>query len=385
MRRWIYAHRYVTGDPGAIERALLQDTAALFRQATDSPAERPAADGSTSLVLQSRIAGLALTKQVRVTTGVAHRAGSRVVLPITSHADPVRRGFPAFSGTLELETLDRRCTLLSLIGSAAPPLGPIGAVADATVLRDVARSTADAVVRRLADVLAASAGAPAASAPATSAPGAPLTVADVMSTDPLVLDEDLRLRTAALMLFHADVSGAPVVDAAGRLVGVLTEADLLAKEAVAEPGFSHAAVEEERRRTSQTAGEACSRPARTTVPGALLGEVARRMLDEGVRRYVVVDGGGIAGIVSRHDVLRALIRAEVDIELAVLAAVRAHGGDGVAVSVAHGEVSLSGTVGLRSAAARMSEDARGVDGVMTVDAAGLRWEVDDLLPGFAML
>jgi CBS domain-containing protein len=386
MKRWVYAHRYVTGPPVELERTLLHRSMALLRAATDSPEGAPTADGSFLLALRSKLVGLEVAKMVRVSTGVAHRAGGRVILPVRWHADPVKHGFPTFDGVLELEPLDARRAQLSLIGSYRVPLGPVGALADAVLLRNVGQATADTIIGALAEQLTKATGLASASEHvAGPRAGEPIRVADVMTADPLMIDASFPLRTAALMLFHAQVSGAPVVSTSGELVGVLSEADLLAKEATMNWGFGRRALEENRRREGRTAGEVCSTPAKTTVPDARLAEVARRMLDEDVNRLVVIDEGRVAGIVTRHDVLAALIREDADIEAAVRKVVRTHAGPGVRVSVLWGEVTLTGVTEFRSSVTRLLEVLHDVEGVMTVDAAEVTWEIDDAFPPLARI
>lgn len=380
MRRWLYGYRYVVGTPATLEEVLLHRSMDLLRAATGSEAGSPAADGSCVVELRSTVAGVEMAKKVRVATGVAHRVGNRVILPLTWHADGGPQAFPAFEGSLELEDLDEHTAQLTLVGSYRAPLGPIGAVADAVLLRTVGQATADALVGRLADELGRAAGDPRPEHVAGPRVGAPLEVGDVMTSDPMVIDAELPLRTAALLLFHWEVSAAPVVTATGELVGVLSEGDLLVKEATRSSGFDRRSRREDPRRAAHTAGEACTRPARTTVPGALLTHAARAMLDEDVNRLVVVDGGRIAGIVSRHDVLAALLRADADIELAVRRVVAMHAGSGVDVAVEWGAVTLSGSTELRSAARRLPAVVGDVDGVMTVDAE-VEWDFDDeMLP-----
>ncbi len=69
--------------------------------------------------------------------------------------------------------------------------------------------------------------------PASPSPREPaaLSAADIMSVDPVTLRPDMPLRAAAQLLYEADFSGAPVVDDGGELIGVLSEHDLLGKEA----------------------------------------------------------------------------------------------------------------------------------------------------------
>jgi CBS domain-containing protein len=383
--RWVYANRYVAGAPEVLAETLLAQAAELLCEATASEPEGPAADGSHVVDLHARLAGRDVHKRVRVTVGVAHRHGDRVVLPISWHADPGRLLFPAFTGSLELEPLDSRMAQLSLAGSYGVPLGPLGLAADTALLHRMAQDVADAVVRALVPALMRAA--TAADAPKhVTGPrvGEPLRVADVMTSNPLVLDEGMPLRTAALLLFHGEISGAPVCTEAGELVGVLSERDLLAKEATYRFSLARSSRQEDRRRASRTAGEACTRPALTTTPDVLLTDAARYLLDEDVSRLVVVAEGRIAGILTRHDVLAALVREDADLELAVQRMVDDEVGPGLEVEVQAGEVVLRGLLRLRSDAIRLPEAVAAVDGVMTVDVSRVAWVDDDLVAAYPL-
>ncbi len=379
MLRWVYAYKTVNGDPGVIERILLERGSELLGPSPEG-GEELAADGARLVRLELHPAGVPISKDVRVRTGVARKVGNRTVLPLEWHAEPGRHAFPVFDGSIELEPLDRSRSQLTVVGSYRPPAGPIGFVIDVAGLGRLAQETAEQVCRVAAAALeeAARGGAPAVAAKPRH--GSALRVADVMSDRPVVLEASMPLRTAALMLFHLDISGAPVVDDDGQLIGVLSEADLLAKEASPRYGLSRRLVEEERRRGAATVGEACSRPARVTAPDVSLAEAARAMIDQDVSRLVVVSAGQVAGMVTRHDVLAALLRADNDVEEAIHRALADAGLDDVAVCVEWGEVTLSGKLRLRSEAGLAWEVVEGVDGVITINADDLTWEVDDQIP-----
>jgi nitroimidazol reductase NimA-like FMN-containing flavoprotein (pyridoxamine 5'-phosphate oxidase superfamily) len=113
-------------------------------------------------------------------------------------------------------------------------------------------------------------------------------------------------------MLEAGVSGLPVVDD-GRLVGIVTEADLVAKEAfpqrrrplelVADMAFRHENRWSKKAR-GLTAEAIMSRPVRTAGPDDELSAAAARMVIGGVKRLPVVDDQGhLVGIISRHDVL----------------------------------------------------------------------------------
>jgi CBS domain-containing protein len=209
--------------------------------------------------------------------------------------------------------------------------------------------------------------------------GAPpmLFVADVMTPHPAVLDEDDSVRAAARTLLAAGVGGAPVVDAAGHLVGVVSERDLLEKEALTHVRWRGAA-EAARRREAVTVGQICTRPARTAAPGDSVHAAARRMIDEQVARLIVVgDGDEIVGIVTRHDVLRALIRDDDELATAVEQVLRARGAGRVAVRIDDGVVTLSGVLSRRSQHGELLGAVERIDGVVHIEDQ-LRWARDDV-------
>jgi hypothetical protein len=67
-----------------------------------------------------------------------------------------------------------------------------------------------------------------------------------------------------------------------------------------------------RRKLARTVGEACTRPAIEVMPSATVARAAEVMRDHNVARLVVVDDSEIVGVVSRHDVLKALVRNDVE-------------------------------------------------------------------------
>ncbi|HWH33005.1 MAG TPA: CBS domain-containing protein, partial [Egibacteraceae bacterium] len=183
---------------------------------------------------------------------------------------------------------------LVVTGAYAPPRDAAGRPMDVTARRDGAREQARALARALAAELLAAA-APLHGVVAFPAlEPAPPRVADVMDVDTPAVDEDLDLHAAASLLEAAGVDGGPVVNASGRLVGVLTERDLLA--GVVQPQDSHAPL----------AGALCRRPALVTVPQLSAARAAQQMLYHGVRRLAVVEDGRLVGMVTRTALFAAL-------------------------------------------------------------------------------
>lgn len=379
MKHWVIAYRRVPGAPRTLRRRLRSDIVDLLRTATGTENGQPDPDGSMLLRLPARVIGLDLHKQVRLRIGVALDHGERTCIPLQWEAEPGRHAFPVFRGTIELEPLSAQSAQLAVLGSVTPPLGPVGGLADATALRAVAERTTQHLADRLAAALLAPVAADVAEAEmAEGVSAAQMRVRDVMTRDPLVLYEDMPVKTAALLLFHFDVAGAPVRTDDGGLVGVLSETDLLAVQAPPPEGIGDRAAQARRRREARTVGDACSRPAQVVTPAATVAEAARTMWDHDIARLVVVTGAEIVGVVARHDVLRAVVRGDADTQAAVDAVLREHA-DEVMAQVEWGVVTLIGDVAYHSTARRLVEAVDAVDGVVGVDMQ-LRWETDDLVP-----
>lgn len=121
-------------------------------------------------------------------------------------------------------------------------------------------------------------------------------VKDQMTHNPLTLSPGMEIQQATHLLIEKDVSGAPVLDKHGRLVGVLTERDCMkvAMQAVyhGEPG---GLVEDYMSRNPQWIG-----------PDQSILTVADLFINGKFKRYPVVDNGRLVGVISRRDVMRAV-------------------------------------------------------------------------------
>lgn len=128
-------------------------------------------------------------------------------------------------------------------------------------------------------------------------------VSEVMTARPIVLGEDDSVQFAGIVLLREGISGVPVADHHGDLVGVFSHSDVLARFAAPRQRRGPLARLDDRHAHAVTVGEACSRPAVTISPDATVDTAAREMLDRDIGRLVVVDDE-IVGIVSRSDVLK---------------------------------------------------------------------------------
>lgn len=122
------------------------------------------------------------------------------------------------------------------------------------------------------------------------------TVRDCMTTRVVTFSPDLDLRQAIRILLRHGISGAPVVDGTERVVGILSKRDCL--KVLFRLGYHQA--------EAGPVSAYMSRDVEAVAPDLPLVALAERFLGRTFRRYPVVDRGKLVGIVSRHDVLRAL-------------------------------------------------------------------------------
>jgi CBS domain-containing protein len=147
------------------------------------------------------------------------------------------------------------------------------------------------------------------------------TVKDVMSVEVVAVRRGASFKEMAASLRQYRVSAFPVIDDDGKVIGVVSEADLLAKEALADgqagipgavTGLMHHKQQE--KADALTAGEMMTHPAVTVGPDDTVEHAARMMYTLQVKRLPVVDAGGhLIGIVSRSDVLAVFDRPDSEI------------------------------------------------------------------------
>ncbi len=200
-------------------------------------------------------------------------------------------------------------------------------------------------------------------------------VRDVMTRRVVSVREDASFKEMAAMLRRTRISAFPVIDSADRVIGVVSEADLLVKEAVQATGTSFIAalrhIREEDKASGVTAVALMTRPAITIGPDAPVAEAARIMYDRRVKRLPVVDAvGRLLGIVSRADVLAVFSRPDEEIrdEIVhrVLPAVVVGKSADFDVTVRDGIVTISGPPLDEQARHALLDAARHVQGVVAV-------------------
>jgi len=135
-------------------------------------------------------------------------------------------------------------------------------------------------------------------------------VADLMTTEVVSVDETAGFKQMVELIEQHRISALPVVDGQRRVIGVVSEADLILKEDRIDLGEQHVFESHRRRQERERAGgttarELASVPAVTIGPGDSVREAAKLMHDRAIKRLPVVDGDGrLVGVISRSDVLR---------------------------------------------------------------------------------
>ena len=199
------------------------------------------------------------------------------------------------------------------------------------------------------------------------------TVKDVMTTEVVAVRRDTTFKEMAAALRRYRVSALPVVDDAGRVLGVVSEADLLAKEALADPGLVAELVHHKdvRKAEGLTAGDLMTRPPVTAAPDDPVEQAARMMHFMQVKRLPVVNSGGqLVGIISRADVLAVFDRPDEDIRKDIVDGMLLHefliDPRQFRVTVESGVVTMEGTPETAALGHALIRKARHVPGVVAV-------------------
>lgn len=203
----------------------------------------------------------------------------------------------------------------------------------------------------------------------------PFTVADVMTRKVVAVLPGADFKELVTTMLRWKVTALPVVEGEGRVVGVVSEADLLLKEEFHEHRLG--LVEQLRRLDatakagSRRANELMTSPAITVAPGASLPYAARLMATRRVKRLPVVDASGtIQGIVSRSDLLKVFLRPDDEVAAVVRRDVVEHlfplSRQQVDVRVDAGVVILSGQVRDGTLIPLAERLTRAVEGVVDV-------------------
>jgi CBS domain-containing protein len=217
-----------------------------------------------------------------------------------------------------------------------------------------------------------------------------MVVRDVMTSAVHVVTPETPLKEVARLLGDQRISGVPVVDSLGLVVGVVSEADFLIKERGAggvrhRPlarllGDSRESRDALAKLAAETAGQAMSSPAVTIGPERPLSEAASLMTSRRVNRLPVVERSRLVGIVTRADLVRAYLRSDQELARTirdeVLLRILWLDPDRFSVSVEHGVASIDGRVDRRSTAEMIERTVAMVPGLVGLHAK-VQWSTDD--------
>jgi CBS domain-containing protein len=185
---------------------------------------------------------------------------------------------------------------------------------------------------------------------------------------------DASLKDVADIFAARGIGGLPVVDEERRMVGVITEADIMWKERGETPErrrfFRRRRADALRQKVdARTVGEAMSSPAVTVEHWLSVSAAAEQMIEHGVNRLPVLQGGELVGIITRHDLVRAFARSDSEIEQDIRrdALMMALPQD-VQLEVKDGEVRLRGEVDSKYDAEAIPTQIRRIPGVVAVDS-----------------
>ncbi|PRX45204.1 CBS domain protein [Prauserella shujinwangii] len=153
---------------------------------------------------------------------------------------------------------------------------------------------------------------------------------EVMTAPVVTVTPGTTAKHAAELLIRHGFTALPVVDEDERLVGIVTEADLVRGRVPRDARFRAGARAEpgERPPPRLTVGAVMSAPAVSASAGDDVAEVVAALLDAGFRAMPVVDRGRLAGIVTRGDIVRALSRDDREIARDVRHQLEIYGGAG---------------------------------------------------------
>lgn len=191
-------------------------------------------------------------------------------------------------------------------------------------------------------------------------------VEEIMTSPVSVVRPDMPVKDVAALLVRSGFGAVPVADADEELVGIITEADLIAIETAPDPRRHVRRDLSDDMPSVRTAADVMTSPVIVTRIGTDIADVIRIMLSEHLTRMPVLDDDNrLAGLVSRSDAVKPLIRPDVEIEADVRAVLSYWYPPGrVGVWVVKGEATIATPPGLPRPL--VDHLVRAIPGVITV-------------------
>ncbi len=215
-------------------------------------------------------------------------------------------------------------------------------------------------------------------------------VRECMTRKVISVRPETPLKDVARLLVDERISGVPVVDAQGAVLGVVSEADFVTKERGVEDvphrafswllGESAATQARLAKLAAVTAGEAMTSPAVTIEAERSVNDAASVMATRGLNRLPVLDDGRLAGIITRADLVRAFVRSDEELARAirdeVVLGILWLDPARFTVDVTRGVATIGGHVERRSTAESLEHATRMLPGIIDVRME-VTWSLDD--------
>ncbi len=214
---------------------------------------------------------------------------------------------------------------------------------------------------------------------------------ELMSTPVVTIHPEASLKDLAELMVAHRVSGVPVVDRGGVLMGVVSESDVMEKiegaaVADAEGGLPRLltvlskALDGSTKPAARTVADLMTTRVVTAGPDATVQELVHLMITYDVNRIPIVETGRLVGIVTRADILRTMVRPDAAIETDLRWRI-AHelwiDPEALQISCRNGIVILAGTVDTHADADLVRRWAARTEGVVGVDDRDLRYSIDE--------
>ncbi|MEU7788914.1 CBS domain-containing protein [Amycolatopsis sp. NPDC049159] len=161
---------------------------------------------------------------------------------------------------------------------------------------------------------------------------------DLMTAPVITVHPWTSAKEAAGLLSMHGFTALPVVDDDDRLVGIVTEADLIRGRIPADSRYSHEPRESV---AGKTAGDLMTTPVTAMSSGTDVADLCQALVDARIRAMPIVDGSAVVGIVTRGDVVRVLAREDAEIARDVRHRLEIYGGGRWEVAVRDGSVHIT--------------------------------------------
>lgn len=148
------------------------------------------------------------------------------------------------------------------------------------------------------------------------------TAKNIMTKNPITFTPTMSVKEAAKILAEKDIGGAPVLDNNGRLVGIVTESDLIVQDVRLRfptyielldgylylPGSLEHFEEEFKKAIGAEVADVMTMEVITVDEGTSIEDIATLMVEEDIGRVPVMSGDRVVGIVTKGDIVRAISR-----------------------------------------------------------------------------